>query len=161
MYLDKTKIIAEKLIKGGKFISTMESCTGGCIANYITNISGSSTIFKFGAVTYSNDFKIKMGVNPNTINKYSVYSIEVAHEMSKAISEFSSSDYGIGITGKLNCEDEENPQGDKDGVFISIYNSKDGEYYDKYVKVKSENRQKNKDLVIEKTMDLLNSILNF
>ena len=41
--------------------------------------------------------------------------------MSKSISGFSESDYGIGITGKLNCEDEEKPHGDKDIVYVSIY----------------------------------------
>lgn len=159
MCLDKTKIVVEKLIKKEKTVSTMESCTGGGIANYITNIGGSSAIFKFGVVTYSNDFKIKMGVNPNTVSKYSVYSIEVAHEMSKVISEFSSSDYGIGVTGKLNCEDEANPHGDKDEVFVSIYDIRNDEYHDKCVKVKFENRQKNKDLVIEEAMNLLDSII--
>lgn len=45
----------------------MESCTGGGVANAITNIEGSSRVFMFGAVTYSNEYKIKMGVNRNII----------------------------------------------------------------------------------------------
>ena len=43
-----------------------------------------------------------MGVDSEVIEKYSVYSIETAHEMSKNISKFANSDIGIGITGKLN-----------------------------------------------------------
>ena len=58
----------------------MESCTGGGMANAITNIAGSSDVLKFSAVTYSNEFKIKMGVNKSTIDKFSVYSMEVARE---------------------------------------------------------------------------------
>ena len=84
----------------------MESCTGGSLAGCITNIPGASEIFKFGAVTYSNEFKIKMGVSSGVMDKYSVYSIETAMEMSKNISKFTNSNYGIGITGKLNRKDK-------------------------------------------------------
>jgi len=49
-----------------------------------------------------------MGVSKETIDKYSVYSLEAAKEMSKQISLFSNSDYEIGITGKLNKPDEIN-----------------------------------------------------
>ena len=49
--------IIEKLIKNNKTISTMESCTGGGVANAITNISGASEVLKFSAVTYSNELK--------------------------------------------------------------------------------------------------------
>lgn len=50
----------------------MGSCTGGGIANAITNIEGASEILKFSAVTYSNEFKIKMGVDEKIIEKYTV-----------------------------------------------------------------------------------------
>ncbi len=159
MELTKTKMIVEKLIEKNKTLSTMESCTGGGVANCITNIDGSSSIFKFGAVTYSNDFKIKMNVNENTIDKYSVYSIEVANEMSKNISDFAGADFGIGVTGKLNCEDEANPRGEKDKVFISIYSKSEDKYYNNSIRVTHNNRQMNKDIVIREIMDMLNSIL--
>ena len=67
------KEVIEYLKNSDFTISTMESCTGGYIASSITNISGSSLVFKFGAVTYSNEYKIKMGVDEGIINKYSVY----------------------------------------------------------------------------------------
>ena len=63
------KEIIEYLNKNHKYISTMESCTGGYLASSITNVSGSSLVFKFSAVTYSNEFKIKMGVDKEVINK--------------------------------------------------------------------------------------------
>ena len=115
------KEIVNKLIKNKKTISTMESCTGGYLAACITNIEGSSTVLKFSAVTYSNDFKIKMGVDKKIIDKYSVYSMETAKDMSKKISYFAESDYGVGITGKLNRVDENNNYGNDNEVFISIY----------------------------------------
>ena len=77
------KKLVEELIKNKKTISTMESCTGGGVANAITNIEGASEVLKFSAVTYSNEYKIKMGVSSDVIDEYSVYSMETAHEMSK------------------------------------------------------------------------------
>ena len=100
--------IVDELILSNKTISTMESCTGGFVASSITNISGSSKVFKFGAVTYSNEYKIRMGVNEDVINEYSVYSIETAKEMSKKISDFTNSDYGVGVTGTINEIDPNN-----------------------------------------------------
>ena len=106
------KRVVNKLISKGKTISTMESCTGGALANAITNIEGASSVIKFSAVTYSNEFKIKMGVKKEVIDKYSVYSEQTADEMSFNISKFTGSNYGIGITGKLNRVDKNNLYGD-------------------------------------------------
>ena len=77
--------VVKRLIDKNKTISTMESCTGGGVANAITNVEGASEVLKFNAVTYSNEFKIKMGVSSSVIDKYSVYSAETAMEMSKNI----------------------------------------------------------------------------
>lgn len=114
----KLEEIVKILTKQNKTISTMESCTGGALANAITNIPGASEILKFSAVTYSNEFKIKMGVPKEIIDTYSVYSIETAIEMSKKISEFTNSNYGIGITGKLNRVDPHNLSGDNSTVYF-------------------------------------------
>ena len=114
------KEVVELLIKEKKTISTMESCTGGGVVNEITSVEGASEILKFSAVTYSNEFKIKMGVSEDIIDKYSVYSRETADEMSKNISLFTNSNYGIGVTGKLNRVDINNPYGEDNIVYISI-----------------------------------------
>jgi PncC family amidohydrolase len=63
------KRIIKELIKRNETIATMESCTGGGVANAITSIEGASEILKFSAVTYSNEFKIKMGVSEEVIEK--------------------------------------------------------------------------------------------
>ena len=91
-----------------KTIATMESCTGGGLVNAITNIEGASEVLKFSAITYSNEYKIRMGVSSKILKKYSVYSIETAMEMSANIAKFANADYGIGITGKLNKIDKNN-----------------------------------------------------
>lgn len=152
------KTLVDKLIKEQKTISAMESCTGGGFTNSITNIPGSSEILMFSAVTYSNEYKIKMGVNKDVINKYSVYSIETAMEMSKVISDFTSSTYGVGITGKLCRSDINNPIGEDNIVYISIYDRENNKYHNKQIEVTKNNREDNKQIVIEETIKILLSI---
>ena len=151
--------IVDKLIESGRTIATMESCTGGGVANAITNIEGVSAAIKYSAVTYSNEFKIKMGVSKEVIDKYSVYSMETAHEMSKAISNFANSTYGVGITGKLNRVDKNNLHGDDSTVYISVYDSLNDKHYDSVIKAIKSNRKDNKDLVIEEVIKILLEIL--
>jgi len=153
------KDIVLLLKKKNKTISTMESCTGGGVANAITNIEGASEVLKYSAVTYSNEFKIKMGVSSEVINKYSVYSMETAMEMSKAISEFTNSSIGIGITGKLNRVDINNPYGEDNIVYISVYNREENKYYNKELKVDKSSRKDNKELVINEIINMLKDII--
>ena len=142
------KIIA-KLSDSNKTISTMESCTGGALASLITDISGASAVFKYGAVTYSNEYKIKMGVSSEVIDKFSVYSMETAREMARAISMFTSSDYGIGITGKLGEADPNNLSGENNRVFICIYDKEIDKYIDLDTYVNSSDRVDDKKEVLE------------
>ena len=153
--------IIKKLTKLDKTISTMESCTGGGLANAITNIEGASEVFKYGAVTYSNEFKIKMGVSSSVIDKYSVYSMEAANEMSKSICEFTNSNYGIGITGKLNRVDRFNKHGDDNIVYISIYDNDNNKYYNDTFKCIISTREENKKLIIDKVIKLLKKLTDF
>ena len=142
------KDVVKLLIKLNKTVSTMESCTGGCIANEITNVPGASDIFKFGAVTYANEFKIKMGVDSKIIDKYSVYIMETAVDMAKKITSFTLSDYGIGVTGKLKRKDKNNLYSSDNLVFISIYDKKlDKSYNYSCEVVKSTRASNKKDLV--------------
>lgn len=153
------KDIVEKLISIKKTISTMESCTGGGLVNSITNIPGASEIIKYSAVTYSNEYKIKMGVSSELIDKYTVYSMEVAKDMSKCISNYTNSNYGVGITGKLNKSDPNNLYGEDNLVYISVYDKDNNKYYTNEVIVKYEDRIKNKELVINMVVELLKNIL--
>jgi len=154
------KAIIEKLTKNKQTISTMESCTGGGIANEITNIEGASVILKYSCITYSNEYKIKMGVSKEILDKYTVYSKEVSNEMSKSISNFTNSDYGVGVTGKLNRVDEFNPYGSDNIVYISIYERKNNKFYNEIVKCSKSSRKENKDIVIDKVKEMLLQIIN-
>ena len=153
------KIVLE-LIKRGETIATMESCTGGGVANAITCIEGASEVLKFSAVTYSNQYKIKMGVSADVINEYSVYSMETAHEMALNISKFANSDFGVGITGKLNRADVNNNYGKDNIVYISVLDKKNNKYYDKSVLVTDKTRKTNKEKVLLILEEILEKILD-
>lgn len=153
------KEVVELLTKQKKTIATMESCTGGGLVNEITNIEGASEVLKYSAVTYSNSFKVKMGVDSKVIDIYTVYSMEVADEMSRAISLFAESNYGVGITGKLNRVDKRNLTGEDNKVYISIYDRDKDKFYHKEVWVDKKTRASNKSLVIENVIELLKTIL--
>ena len=152
------KELVELLISKKKTISTMESCTGGGVANAITNIEGASEVLRYSAVTYSNEYKIKMGVSEEIINTYSVYSMETAIEMSKNIALFANSNIGVGITGKLNRVDINNPFGEDNVVFISIYDKDNDQFYNYKVEATEGSRKENKELVINKIKEELNNI---
>ena len=148
------------LTKLNKTIATMESCTGGGVVNAITNIEGASEILKFSAITYSNEYKIKMGVSSETIDKYSVYSKEVAREMAYNISKFANSNYGIGITGKLNRVDKNNPYGSDNITFVCVYDKDNDEYVEFIIEATKSSRELNKELIINKIVDKLDEVIN-
>lgn len=111
----KIDILAKRLVKSlkkkGLFLATTESCTGGALINAITNIPGASEIIKGGFVPYSIEEKIVLGVPRKLIEKYSVYSHEVAIAMAKrAVKKIKGSDIGIGITGVLSRPDPQFPE---------------------------------------------------
>ena len=153
------KELVERLIKEGKKIATMESCTGGGVADAITSIEGASEIIGFSAVTYSNQAKMMMGVSPIVIEHYSVYSMETADEMSYNICERAGSDFGVGVTGKLNRVDVNNPYGEDNVVFITIYDKDNDKYYNYKVEATKESRKENKELVIDKIKEELVKII--
>lgn len=154
------KNIVEKLTKLNKTIATMESCTGGGVANAITNVEGASTVLKFSAVTYSNEYKIKMGVSKDVINKYTVYSMETANEMSKNISLFANSNYGVGITGQINRTDPANVVDKNNEIYISIYDKDNDIFYNKALIALSDTRDNNKKYIIDNIINMLEDIIH-
>lgn len=129
-------------------ISCMESCTGGMLSSEITNIDGSSDVFNVGLVTYSNNWKEYFGVNKETIETYTVYSIEVAKEMAKAVSNFAKSDWGIGITGQLGKKDLKNNSNKLNTVYFAIYDRNSNKFFDYVLEPVGKNKFEKKQDVI-------------
>lgn len=93
-------VLARLLTQKQVSLSTAESCTGGKIAQLISAISGASAYFNGGVVAYSNQIKIDvLKVNPETIQKFSVVSKEVAQEMAINCRSIFNTDYAIATTG--------------------------------------------------------------
>lgn len=101
--VDKTNLAVEvkKLLsKNDLTISFAESCTGGLLGHRITQISGSSKVFKGGLVVYSNQAKINLlTIDEKVIEKHGAVSKIVAKKMAKNVADRLQSDIGIGITG--------------------------------------------------------------
>jgi nicotinamide-nucleotide amidase len=92
--------IVALLIRRRKTLALAESCTGGYLANQITNISGASKMFKGGVVTYSNEAKEKfLGVHAETLKQYGAVSEQVAAEMAAGARKQFDTDYAIAVTG--------------------------------------------------------------
>jgi nicotinamide-nucleotide amidase len=93
-------VIGKLLTKQRKYLATAESCTGGMLASRVTDAPGSSIYYRHGAVTYSRKAKINiLNVNPETIEKHSAVSDEVAVEMADNMKNIAGADYVISVTG--------------------------------------------------------------
>ena len=88
------------LIERKLTIAVAESCTGGLIADRITNVPGCSDYFERGIITYSNKSKMEeLGVPSLLIGQYGAVSREVAEAMALGIRSTSGVDIGISTTG--------------------------------------------------------------
>lgn len=113
--------LVKTLTKSQLYITTVESCTGGGIANSITNVAGSSEVFLGARVTYSNKEKIALGVSEEIIKEFGVYSLETAEAMAKAGLESAvRADISIGITGSITRVDPTNPNSKPGEVYIAV-----------------------------------------
>ena len=100
IYADSSKdienIIGDLLKEKKLTLSTAESCTGGLIADRLTNIPGSSAFFQGGIIAYSNDVKISdLGVSEKILNKKGAVSSYVAKDMAKGIRQKYNTNIGL------------------------------------------------------------------
>ena len=91
--------LIKKLIDNKITVSTCESCTGGLLAAEFVNVSGASEVFMEGAVTYSNEAKMRLGVKEETLKEYGAVSEETALQMANAIRQRAGTTLGISTTG--------------------------------------------------------------
>ena len=115
MYEDVTLKLAKKSFT----VSTMESCTAGLVASLIANTPGASSVISRAFVTYSNDEKVRQGVDRDIIDTYGVYSPETAESMAYA-STLGVTDIGVGVTGVIDRADPSNPSPGAGVVYYSV-----------------------------------------
>ena len=92
--------LAQLLLSKRLSICTAESCTGGMVAAALTDLSGSSSWFERGFVTYSNESKHQeLGVSMDLIQTHGAVSVSVAEEMAKGAISSSGAQVSLAITG--------------------------------------------------------------
>jgi nicotinamide-nucleotide amidase len=104
IYAEGTETMEEAVVRlartTGKTVATAESCTGGGVASRITNVSGSSEIFRYGWVTYANEAKTKeLGVDEKLLIEHGAVSPEVAKAMAEGALRASGADVAVSVTG--------------------------------------------------------------
>ena len=117
------RLLTEKKLK----LATAESCTAGKISAAITSVPGASSVFDFGASTYSNEMKHRLlSVSTETLDRFGAVSAETAIEMANGILKYANADLGLAVTGVAGPASSENkPVGlvyialcDKDHVWV-------------------------------------------
>ena len=94
------EVVGDLLRKRSATLAVAESCTGGRIANWLTNVSGSSDYFHFSGVTYSNHSKTNvLGVAPELLEAYGAVHEETAKAMAEGARRISGARYAISTTG--------------------------------------------------------------
>jgi nicotinamide-nucleotide amidase len=94
------EVVARVLTENRATIAVAESCTGGMLAERLTNIGGSSSYFLGGVVCYSNDLKTNLvGVPSELIEAKGAVSPEVALALADGIRKITGATIGVGITG--------------------------------------------------------------
>ncbi len=93
------KVVGDLLAARGLTLAVMESCTGGLLADTITNVPGSSRYFRGGIVSYATEVKELMGVDPRIVEEHGVISDKTAIAMAEAVRRRLEADVGVGVTG--------------------------------------------------------------
>jgi len=97
---DLETVIVRLLTERKATLALAESCTGGCIANRVTNVPGASAVLLAGLVTYSNAAKQKfLGVHAETLDRHGAVSKPVAREMAEGARNQIQADYALSVTG--------------------------------------------------------------
>src|SRR5438067_12822846 len=94
------EVIVQLLTKRNQTLATAESCTGGLLANRITNVPGASIVFIAGYVCYANQAKINMlDVDPKLVQRHGAVSESVARTLAEHARACARCDYALATTG--------------------------------------------------------------
>ncbi len=92
--------VGNLLLQKGYTIACAESCTGGLLTSYLTDVAGSSAYVKGSVVSYTNEVKHGvLGVSQELLDTVGAVSPEVAREMAEEVRKVIGSDIGVSVTG--------------------------------------------------------------
>lgn len=116
------EVVGRLLSTRGESLAVAESCTGGLVADWITNVPGSSAYFLGGVVAYSNALKEKLlGVPGSILQEEGPVSSAVAEAMARGVRALAGADYGAAVTG-LAGPDGGTPEKPVGLVFVAAAN---------------------------------------
>lgn len=114
------KVIVDRLAERDETLAIAESCTGGAIANRITNVPGASAVFLAGYVTYANEAKTRtLGVDAALIREHGAVSEPVARAMAEGAREAGGAHFAISTTG-IAGPDGGTPEKPVGTVFVGV-----------------------------------------
>jgi len=94
------EVVVKLMTQRDQKLAVAESCTGGLLANRITNVSGASAVFLAGYVCYSNQAKTDMlDIDPRLIEEHGAVSEQVARALAEHARARAKSDYALSTTG--------------------------------------------------------------
>lgn len=152
--------IIRQLIASHTTISTMESCTSGLIASLITDTEGASAVFPGGYVTYLNETKVLVGVDPAVIRQHGVYSPECAKAMACTVQKNLNTDIAVGITGTTGNLDPNNADSVQGVVYFCILYKAKAHTFTFQADVSGMTRHEIKQLYAEQVFAELETLLN-
>jgi PncC family amidohydrolase len=92
--------LGEALVRAGATLALAESCTGGLVSEWITDVPGSSRYFRGAVVAYADEAKLRLlGVAPATLREHGAVSEHVAAEMAEGAAAAFGASLGLAITG--------------------------------------------------------------
>ncbi len=111
----KTEKLVSVLKEKALTISTAESCTGGGIGHAVTAVSGSSSVYAGGVISYTNEVKEKvLGVPAEILEQYGAVSSQTAKAMAEGVRNLLHTDFGVSVTGLAG------PNGDGSGKPVGL-----------------------------------------
>jgi nicotinamide-nucleotide amidase len=94
------EVLVKLMTKKKQTLAIAESCTGGLLANRITNVAGASAVMLAGYICYANDAKIDiLGVDPKLIEEHGAVSEQVVRAMAEGARKRAGSTYALATTG--------------------------------------------------------------
>ncbi len=151
------KRIGRILTKHNWTLSTAESCSGGYLANKITDVAGSSNYFSNGYITYSNESKFQnLDVPIISLEEFGVYSSKTAELMAEGVRKKTNTTFGIATTGIA-------PPGDPSSAlptgttFIGLATAKSIKHY-KFI-IRNNSRRRFKKKVVNNSLRMLLALI--
>ncbi|HML37305.1 MAG TPA: competence/damage-inducible protein A [Bacillota bacterium] len=152
------QVVGKKLMEQNISFSCAESCTGGLFAQTMTEVSGISSVFDRGYVTYSNKAKMEeLGVKAETLDQFGAVSEETAIEMAEGVRKATGSRLCVSVTGIAGPEGgtEEKPVG-----LVYICAILDDKRVSKEFRIRNTSRKWNRNYTVLCMLDMINKLID-